>query len=206
MPIAATSAEVDRRPPSLQWNGLEPHRSSLVGFLGQRGRCRFEIDDIVQETFLRAARFRRNQVPDELLRPWLFSIARNVFLDQLRRNSRYEYSPDHEHLIQVREDAQAVQEEESGAELDFQLDGRVLDPVQLLRQLPVALAELPLRDQRLLEHYYGDDGGSCRRTGEAVSLAAELVKVRLYRARRKLQRIMRRNLRLAEGPCLRTAV
>jgi RNA polymerase sigma-70 factor (ECF subfamily) len=45
-------------------------------------------DDVVQETLLRAWRAKDSQVDPERLRPWLYRIATNVCLDELKRRPR----------------------------------------------------------------------------------------------------------------------
>ena len=45
-------------------------------------------DDLLQTTFLKLHRARDTYKPSELVRPWVFTIAANVRLDELRRRYR----------------------------------------------------------------------------------------------------------------------
>src|SRR5690348_12479781 len=46
-----------------------------------------EAEDAVQETFLRAWRRRESFDADSMVRAWLYRVATNVCLDQIRRRS-----------------------------------------------------------------------------------------------------------------------
>lgn len=50
-----------------------------------RGLCESAVEEIVQETFLRAFRFRESYREEFELSTWLWSIARNALLDHLGR-------------------------------------------------------------------------------------------------------------------------
>lgn len=51
-------------------------------------------DDLLQETFLRMHRSRAAYNPDYAVRPWVFGLARNVFL--MNRRAAYRFSRVHE--------------------------------------------------------------------------------------------------------------
>lgn len=51
---------------------------------------RDEADDLVQAVVLRAWERRAMTRPDRSLRPWLFAILRNIWIDQVRRRRRTE--------------------------------------------------------------------------------------------------------------------
>ncbi len=55
-------------------------RAYAVGLLGRTA----EADDLVQDTFVRAMRYRQGYTPGSNLRAWLFTILRNEFLNQAR--------------------------------------------------------------------------------------------------------------------------
>jgi RNA polymerase sigma factor (sigma-70 family) len=63
---------------------IQPHESMLRGWLRSRFGAQCEIDDLVQETYLRIAQARERGA---VLAPkaFLFATARNIALDQLRR-------------------------------------------------------------------------------------------------------------------------
>jgi RNA polymerase sigma-70 factor (ECF subfamily) len=63
---------------------VQPHESMLRGWLRSRFGAQCEVDDLVQETYLRIAQARaRGEV--QAPKAFLFATARNVALDQIRR-------------------------------------------------------------------------------------------------------------------------
>lgn len=64
---------------------LQPHEATLRAWLGQGFGPRLAVDDVVQEAFLRVLQARNT---GELQSPkaFLFAVARNLALDQLRRH------------------------------------------------------------------------------------------------------------------------
>jgi RNA polymerase sigma-70 factor (ECF subfamily) len=68
--------------------GLEEHRAALTGYCYRMLGSLFEAEDAVQETMLRAWRALDRYEGRSTLRTWLFSIATNVCLDQLRGKGR----------------------------------------------------------------------------------------------------------------------
>jgi RNA polymerase sigma-70 factor (ECF subfamily) len=159
-----------------------------------RARCRddHEVDDLVQDTLLRAARYRPSLADPERLRGWTLSIAGNVLRDHMRREGRWSRT----------ESEDSPLEELVGRD---EPPGHGEDPVwtlapdtavgqeTVLRHLEAAVGELGARDRCLLVAYYGGEGG-CTDAGSACGIAPELVKVRLFRARRRLERALRRSL------------
>jgi RNA polymerase sigma-70 factor (ECF subfamily) len=60
------------------------HLDALYGYALALARNRAEAEDLVQETYLRAARAFGSLLPDSNLKGWMFAILRNVWLNQLR--------------------------------------------------------------------------------------------------------------------------
>jgi RNA polymerase sigma-70 factor (ECF subfamily) len=61
---------------------------ALRGYLGALARNRGVADDLLQETFLQVHRVRHTYQSPRPVRPWLYAIARNVFLMHRRSTSR----------------------------------------------------------------------------------------------------------------------
>src|SRR4051794_2881195 len=60
------------------------HLERLYGFAIVLTHDRTEAQDLVQETYLRAVRACARVLPDSNLKGWLFTIMRNLWLNQLR--------------------------------------------------------------------------------------------------------------------------
>ncbi len=61
------------------------HAVALARFLGGAGADHSELDDLVQETFIRAFRALESWRGEAAFRSWLLSIASNLLKDQYRR-------------------------------------------------------------------------------------------------------------------------
>ena len=63
---------------------------SLLNFFWRQGVSYFEGEDLVQETYLRLWKYRREYKPTAKLSTFLFLMARQVRIDALRRQTRRE--------------------------------------------------------------------------------------------------------------------
>jgi RNA polymerase sigma-70 factor (ECF subfamily) len=61
---------------------------ALRGYLGALARDRALADDLAQETFLQLHRVRHTYQPPRPVKPWVYAIARNVFLMNRRSATR----------------------------------------------------------------------------------------------------------------------
>jgi RNA polymerase sigma-70 factor (ECF subfamily) len=62
----------------------QEHRPRLFAFLVRLSGESALAEDLLQETFLRLARAAPTLAPDTRLRPWLFTVARNLFISHRR--------------------------------------------------------------------------------------------------------------------------
>jgi len=178
------------------WVGLEEQRTNLVRFLRRRCRDSNEVEDIVQETLLRAARYRRRLERPERLRAWISSIAANVLADRARKESRMQRHLGDEHLLDAlpaRDSRECVLNEED----DVRCGNWRVDREKALRCLSSELHGLDQDDRELLLSFYGGDGG-CREVATEYGVTPSVVKVRLFRARNRLLRALARRFALVE--------
>lgn len=125
-------------------------------------------DDITSETFVRAWTA-QGKIREATLKAYLFTIARNLHRDHLRRNRRYqeleESMPDSSPSLESRT--------EHKAELAAVMDGlRDLDEVDRAALLMRVQEEMPYED-----------------IAQALDLPVSTVKVKVHRARMKLMRV-----------------
>jgi len=180
------------------WGGLEELRDGLRGHLGRRCADEHELEDAVQETLLRAARYRGlHEV--QCLRGWVLSIGRNVVSDGRRRRLRAG-QPTRE-TAAFEELAEQVAEPEPQEE-GVRCAGSWFE-LEAARALVVqVLGRLQGQDHALLWGFYGR-ALALENAARQAGVPPHLARVRLYRARRKLRAAltrevsMRRHLGLA---------
>jgi RNA polymerase sigma factor (sigma-70 family) len=178
------------------WNGLAELRPSLERFLLTRCRDPHQVDDVIQESLIRAARYRRGQQEPQRLKSWLLRISLNVLADELRRERRRRRLQTEPEELVDRPSAAAAVEELVEGESEVWVDGRWLSRVRVEAALQEGLGRLGEEERRLLLEYY--DGGLDGRTLAARrALSPELVKVRLFRARARLRSSVGRALAAA---------
>lgn len=174
------------------WGGLEELRPVLWRRLRPRCRDDHETDDLIQETFLRAARYRTTLHDPEKLRSWLLRIARNVQRDHLRRERRYRSAEAGEELLERIEGREEVPGD-LARELQLEIDRHPIEREVALGHLEPALLSLRAHDRTLLEAFYHRAEG-VRTAAIRIDVAPSTVKVRLFRARQRLRRAVGRAL------------
>lgn len=168
------------------WRGLaelEPHVRAYA-----RRRCRdpHELDDVVQETLLRAARYRGGLLDEQRLRPWTLRIAANVLHDRRRRGEVLRFlDPEDEELSEL--PGSEADPGSAGEWMRLTEFGVVMERESLVAHVSRVIGELPPADARVLRSYYREPISSARAASEC-GVANALVKTRLYRARKRLRR------------------
>lgn len=180
----------------VHWAGLDGLEPELRRYLRRRCRDASETDDVVQETLLRAARYRPGLAEPRRIHGWIQRIAANVLRDQRRREGRERrFELDGSRgldRLQGREPAPG----EADQEAYVRVGELALERGMLLEQLSSVLGMLRDGDRRVLSSYYAGEGSAARAARE-LGIDRHLVKVRLYRARQRLSRMLRQ--RLADG-------
>jgi RNA polymerase sigma factor (sigma-70 family) len=148
---------------------FERHHAGVLRYFIYVTSNRTLSDDLSQEVFFRVLKYRHTYQPSAKFRPWLFQIARNVYVDHLGRQK-----PE----VDLSEETTQISSAAPAADRALQKK----QEVQLLRR---ALAGLPtdkrevLVMSRLLEWKHED-------IAAVLQCEVGTVKVRVYRALREL--------------------
>lgn len=96
------------------WRELE---TKLRPFVARRVRSEVDVDDIVQDVFLRMQRGLAGLRDDELFGPWVYQVARNAIVDHQRIAAKHRVVDDdrrEDEPLEVDDDYHAVEEELAG--------------------------------------------------------------------------------------------
>lgn len=147
------------------------YRPRLFAFLARLGGRRELAEDLLQETWVRLARHARSLPPDTRLGPWLFTVARNLFVSHRRRVA----------LQGDRLRALAAGVREEGGPGPFEATAAT----ELERRLEAALAALSVADREVLL-LVGVEGLEPAEAAEILGVRADALRQRLKRARNRL--------------------
>jgi RNA polymerase sigma-70 factor (ECF subfamily) len=178
------------------WAGLEDVRQEVLGFLYRRLRDKAEVEDLLHETLMRAARYRSALRDREKLCGWVLRIASNVLTDHFRRERRIPCTGLDDGFEPPERDAEGLEREDPYAEL--RCGNWLVEKGQALDYLDGAFRGLGPEDRRVLDSFYRG-AGSCRETARECEIPVDLVKVRLFRARKRLQRALQKRISLGLG-------
>lgn len=64
---------------------FERHNRHVYGFFYRMSGSRELSEDLTQDVFLRILRYRETYQPHTSFTPWMYGIARNAFIDQMRK-------------------------------------------------------------------------------------------------------------------------
>lgn len=148
-------------------------RPQLKGFLQGLSWDATTAEDLVQETFLHLHRARHTYEPGRPVRPWLFGIARNVFLMHRRSSAR-----------RARHEQPAAEEL---PELPIAPEAERLTERSALWRALERLGE-GRREAVMLHHLLEMD---FKQVGAVLGIAAGTAKVRAHRGIAELRRILR---------------
>ncbi|MFT5288472.1 MAG: RNA polymerase sigma-70 factor (ECF subfamily) [Planctomycetota bacterium] len=164
------------------WRGLSELEPGLRRLLLLRCSDENDVDDVIQETYLRAARYRDSVKDPSRLWAWTARIALNVHSDLRRCAQRTQRLPGADEEEEANLPSSLVVEEEAN---DVCVGSEMMASEDALELVQSALFDLREADRSLLEYFYRDECNvpECARR---LAVPAQLVKVRLYRARRRL--------------------
>jgi RNA polymerase sigma factor (sigma-70 family) len=180
--------------PQAAWAGLPELCPDLERYLGPRCRDRHEREDALQESLLRAARYRAGLREPRRLKPWLLRIARNVWSDRLRQQRRRLVEPEAEFDLLGLVCPGPPPEELVEDPEEYFCFGRFEPKLRVLWALRLALARLQPAERGLLLAFALSTQPRGRVLGARFGLTPEQVKLRLFRARKRLRAGLEREL------------
>lgn len=165
-----------------------PHLDAVFRFALRLSGSPADAEDLVQETFLRAYRAWEQYTPGTRAKSWLFTICRNVFLRQKKRDRRRDETTRQAALenengtVAVSElpvFATAYQYDPEGEFFRGIIDGGILDAIE---RLPP-----DFRDAVVLSDL---EGLPYAEIAQVLNVPIGTVKSRLFRGRRLLQKTL----------------
>jgi RNA polymerase sigma-70 factor (ECF subfamily) len=149
------------------------YRRRLIGYLSRLWHGEADqLDDLLQETYLRSVRHMRVFENDDALWSWLTVLARSAVADRGRRRSRWG-----RFLQRWR--------------LESELRSLPIDPAAFTEQLAPALAQLDEQARALIEgKYYRRQ--SIRSLAAEFQLTEKAVEGRLARSRKQLSKLIQK--------------
>jgi RNA polymerase sigma-70 factor (ECF subfamily) len=91
---------------------VDRHRTGLINFIYRMNSNANDAEDLAQETFLKVYRSADKYGGNGKFRQWLFRIARNLFIDRYRRESRMKPVAPESMPEEIAHDAESGQREE----------------------------------------------------------------------------------------------
>ena len=139
-----------------------------------------EAEEAAQDTFIKAYKSLNKFKGDSKFSTWIYRVAYNTCLDRLKKNKRQQYT------VEINEYT-----EHQVKTIDNALDQ--IEAKEKQQAIQDCLALLPSEDSFLLTLYYFEEL-SLEEIGKIVSLKPNNVKVKLFRSRKKLATVLKRNL------------
>jgi RNA polymerase sigma-70 factor (ECF subfamily) len=134
-------------------------------------------DDLLQQTFLKLHRAKDSYRVGDRVKPWLFAIASNVRMDELRRRMRLAEDAGEE---QVDRALAAAERSEPGS-------SELFEGAELSARVRAALRRLP-ESQRVVIELNRLDGLSLGEVGQALGISEGAAKLRAFRGYEQLRR------------------
>ena len=171
---------------------VEKYKQPVMNFVFRSLRDEIEAEDVAQNVFLQVYKSRRRYKQTAKFSTWLFTIARNLCLNELRRRSR--------HPAESIEETQAEQEDQP--QRQYEDKSQPAPPEELLqgelaRKIEEALAELP-ENQRTAILLCRQDELSYEEIADILDCSLSATKSLIHRGRETLKEKLKRYLKTGE--------
>lgn len=152
--------------------------ATLRPFLAKRLRNPADVEDVLQEVFVRIHRGLPSLRDEERFGPWVYRLARNAIADHQRASARHPWVPD---------GTAPEQPNDVGTNDDDADDGAVARDVAPYAALLVLFLPSPYREALTLTEI---EGLSQREAAERLGISVSGLKSRVQRGRRKVRDLL----------------
>lgn len=159
---------------------VNKHKTMAFNVALRITKSREDAEEVAQDAFVKVYQSLPQFKGDSKFTTWLFKVVYNLALTKIRKKSLVSGSTDEEHFV------------EPAGEQIFDTIAKMKEKEQK-KHLSEAIATLDETDQVLVTLYYMNDQ-SVDEIAEITSLTQSNVKVRLFRARKKLHDELQKNL------------
>ena len=171
---------------------VEKYKQPLMNFVFRSMRDEIEAEDLAQNVFLQAWKSRRRYRQTAKLSTWLFTIARNLCLNEIRRRSR--------HPAESIEESHAEHEDQPRQQ--YEDKSQIAPPEKLLhselaQKIEEALAGLP-ENQRTAILLCRQDELSYEEIAEVLDCSLSATKSLIHRGRETLKEKLKPYLQTGE--------
>ena len=157
-------------------NEICMHRSCLEGFAMKFTKDLEDANDLVQDTVIKAIRYRHLYKSGTNLKGWLYTIMRNIFINNYRSQSR-------------RGQIMKTTEEFTAAQLSKSATNNQAENKFLMKDIELALATLPSNYAVPFLRYF--EGFKYHEIAEELNIPIGTVKTRIHMARKELQKSLK---------------
>jgi len=163
---------------------IRRYEKKIINFFYHLGWDYYMSEDLTQEVFLKVYRFRKKYVETATFKTFIYTIAKNLWIDHLRRTR---HDPD-----QLSLDTPLNSAQEAGMLKDVIRDEHVSEPSKSMEQLEISHAivesvnALPEAD-RLIFMMIAKQGLKYKEVAEILDMPEGTVKSKLYYVYRKLR-------------------
>jgi len=159
---------------------VNKHKTMAFNVALRITKSREDAEEVAQDAFVKVYQSLPQFKGDSKFTTWLFKVVYNLALTKIRKKSLVSGSTDEEHFV------------EPAGEQIFDTIAKMKEKEQK-KHLSEAIATLDETDQLLVTLYYMNDQ-SVEEISEITSLTQSNVKVKLFRARKKLHDELHKNL------------
>ncbi len=151
-------------------------RDSLWRFAFSLTLNKADADDLLQETLLRAMRYRELFIENTNLQSWAFTILRNTFINEYRRRARLDAKVDNKKDIM---------------NLKIAVENGYFSPESYISEKEIRKAIESLPDEYRIPFVMHTEGFRYKEISEHLNLPLGSVKSRIFIARRKLMEMVK---------------